>query len=265
MKRFLGIFLLVSVAAPAFATPTALTIDTTQSNVNVTLCLTACSTQCGTDTSPVAGSITLSPDCLTNPTALTLFDYTLQLSRSMAFHLNYGPFCGRFDATTSNVAFNYATPGTPQPPTSLSGGSFSYANVSQNSSGTLSYSSTNLVCAGLQANGRPCNDTIDLSTLGTGSVTFNGTFSASNRTLTVILNINSSAPIDPNNPGLGTLTTVGTIKASGVVPLPSIDDFVGVLTGTVTAQDLICESDINQDGLTDGRDVSAYVHALLGG
>lgn len=257
-------FSLLAVASAARGTPTVLTIDQSQSSVNVTLCLTACSTQCGTDSSPVAGSIILSADCLTNPTALTLYDYTLQLTRSMAFHLNYGTFCGRFDATTSNVAFHYATPGTPQPPTPLSGGSFSYTNVPQNASGTMSYTSTNLVCAGLQANGRPCSDTIDLSTLGTESVTLNGSFSASGRTLNVTININSSGPIDPNNPGLGTLTTVGTIKASGVVPLPSIDDFVGVLTGTVTAQDLICESDINQDGLTDGRDVSAYVHALLG-
>lgn len=266
MKRFtLAGLTLLAVSAGAGATPTLLTIDPAQSSVSVTLCLTACGTQCGTDTSPVAGSITLGTDCLTAPTALTLYDYTLQLTHNMAFHLNYGPFCGRFDATTSNVAFNYATPGTPQPPTSLSGGSFSYANVPQNASGTMSYTATALVCAGLQANGRPCADTIDLSTLGTASVTLDGTFSATGRTLSVVISINSSVPIDPNNPGLGTLTTVGTIRASGAVPLPSINDFVGVLLGTVTATDLMCESDINQDGLTDGRDDSAYVHALLGG
>jgi len=264
MKRFaLAGLSLLALSAVAVASPTSLTIDSSQSSVSVTLCLTACSTQCGTDTSPVAGSITLSPDCLTNTTAITLYDYAFQLTHDMAFHLNYG-FCGRFDATTSSLALHYATPGTPQPPTSVSGGTFTYSDVPQNSSGTMSYTATGLVCVGLQASGYPCSDSIDLSSLGTSSITITGSYSASGRILNVTITINSSVPIDPNNPGLGTLTTVGTIKASGAAPLPSVDDFVGVLLGSISATDLICESDINQDGLTDGRDVAAYMHALLG-
>jgi hypothetical protein len=249
-------------AGTAMASPAVLVVDQANSNVSVTLCLTVGSTQCDTDISPVAGSLTMGLDCLTNPAALTLHDFNLQLTNTLNLNLNYGPFVGRFDAVVSNTALHYATPGTPQPPTPLTLGAFTYPNVPETATGTMAYTSTNLVCVALQAAMLPCADSIDLSTLGVNTITFDGTANVAARNVAVVINVNSVAPLDPNNPGLGTLTIIGTVRASGVVPVPSVDDFCGVLVGAITQPDLVCESDINFDGAVNGLDVRAYMQAL---
>lgn len=264
MKNLIAFSLSCLLAVPAWGTPTVLTVNPAQSNVSVQLCMTVTNTQCDTDTSPVIGSMVVDLDCLTNPTMLTLHDFNFALTNTLNLNLNWGLFVGRFDAVASNLAFHYATPGTPQPPTPITANAFSYAGVPANATGTMSYNATILVCVGMTGAGLPCNDSIDLSTLALAPVGFNGTVTVTGRTVLVVLAINSSSPIDPNNPGLGTLTVTGTIRASGVVPLPSVANFVGVLMGTVTQPDLVCESDMNADGLSDGRDVQPYVRALVG-
>lgn len=264
MRFAIVLSMMCLLAAPALGTPTVLTVNSAQSNVSVQLCMTVTNTQCDTDASPVTGNMVIDLDCLTNPTALTLHDFDFALSNALNLNLNWGTFVGRFDAVASNLAFHYATPGTPQLPTPITATAFSYAGVPANATGAMSYNATILVCVGMTGAGLPCNDSIDLSTLALAPVGFNGTVTVTGRTVLAILAINSSSPIDPNNPTLGTLTVTGTIRATGVVPLPSIANFVGVLMGTVTQPDLVCESDMNADGAVNGLDVQSYVRALVG-
>jgi hypothetical protein len=249
---------------PAEASPATLTVIPAQSNISTTLCMTICGTQCSTSASPVSGTVVMGLDCLTDPQNLILHDFNLLLNNAIAWHLNYGAICGRFDSNATNVAMNYGTPGTPMPPTPLSGGAFTYADVPSTMTGTLTYTTTNLVCAAFQAAGLLCNDTIDLATLAPGAVTLTGSVQVVGRDVTLTLNVNSSGPIDPNNPGFGTLTIVGTVVAAGTIPLPDAGTFSAVLVGLNTDLDAICESDANLDGLIDGRDVRAYLEALLG-
>lgn len=158
---------------------------------------------------------------------------------------------------------SYGTPGTPMPATAINAGAFVYAGVPSTTAGTLGYTSTNLVCLGLQAAGRPCSDSIDLATLGAGSIDLGGNVSVMGRAMTLTVDINSSGPLDPNNPGLGTLSIVGTVVATGSVPLPTVETFTSVVLGVNADLDAMCESDINGDGVVDGRDVQVYIDLLL--
>ncbi len=264
MWRTFAIVVALALSAEAIASPAALQVNPGASSLTITLCLTACGTQCDSDISPVSGSIVAGLDCLTQPTSLALHDFTFVLNNTVQLNLNFGFVCGRFDATGSGVTMNYGTPGTPMPETPITGGEFAYVGVPSTTAGTLAYTSTNLVCVGLQAAGRLCNDTIDLATVGAGSIGLGGNVSVVGRAVTVALNINSSGPIDPSTPGLGTLSIVGTVVASGNVPLPTVDTFLSVLVGTNVNLDAACESDINGDGVVDGQDVQPYVDLLLG-
>ncbi len=264
MRHVLAFSVACLIAAPAWATPTTLNVIPAQSSVSVQLCMTVTNQQCDTDTSPVTGNMVVDLNCLSSPTMLTLHDFDFALSNALNLNLNWGTFVGRFDAVASNLAFHYNTPGTPQPPTPINANAFAYAGVPANATGAMSYNATILVCVGMTGAGLPCTDSIDLSTLALAPVAFNGTVTVTGRTVLAVLAINSSSPIDPNNPTLGTLTVTGTIRASGNVPLPSMTNFIGVLTGTVTQQDLVCESDMNADGVVNGRDIQPYVLALLG-
>jgi len=249
---------------PAWATPVTLTVDPAQSSVNMQLCMTIGSTRCDDDTSPVTGTIVAGLNCLTSPTTVTIHDFDLALTHNLVFSLNWGFPTGAFNATASNTALHYSTPGTPQPPAPLTAGAFTAPGIPVDATGSLQYATTLLVCAAFTGAGQPCSTTIDLSTLVLNPVTLTGTITVTGRTIAMTANVNVTGPIDAANPTLGTVTMTGTLHAAGTVPLPSVSNFIGALMGTVTAPDLICESDINADGLTNGRDVQAYVKALLG-
>jgi len=264
MPRILAVVVALALSVEAIASPAALQVDPGTSSLTITLCLTACGTQCDSDVSPVSGSIVAGLDCLTQPTNLALHDFNFVLNNTVQLNVNFGLVCGRFDATGSDVAMNYGTPGTPMPETPITGGAFAYVAVPSTTAGTLAYTSTNLVCVGLQAAGRLCADTIDLATVGAGSIGLGGNVAVAGRAVTLTLDVNSSGPIDPNAPGLGTLSIVGTVVATGSVPLPTVETFMSVLVGVNSNLDAVCESDINGDGVVDGRDVQAYVDLLLG-
>lgn len=250
---------------PAAASPILLTVDPAQSNLDVTLCMTLTSTECSTDASPVAGSVTIGLDCLTTPTSLTLYDFAFQLTQTLNHHLVFTFFgvpIGTFDSTATNVELSYATPGVPMPPTPLVVDAFAYTGVPANAAGLFNYTTTGTVCSAFQAQGQLCNATIDLSTVPVNPIDLTGTVRVFGRDITVVLDVNASAPLDPTNPGLGSLTMVGTVVATGIAPPPDIATFVGVLIGDLTAPDLVCESDMNLDGVVDGNDVAAYLAAL---
>ena len=256
--------LVFGLSVSALATPTTLTVNPAQSSVNMQLCMTFGTTRCDDDTSPATGTVVVDLNCLTNPTALTIRDFDLALSNNLVFSLNWGFPTGTFNATASNTALHYSTPETPQPPTPLTAGAFTASGIPVDATGSLQYSTTLLVCAAFSGAGQPCSATLDMSTFVLNPITLTGNVVVTGRNIALTANVNVTGPIDPANPSLGTLTMTGTLRANGTVPLPSLSNFIGALMGTVTAPDLVCESDINADGATNGRDIQAYIRALLG-
>lgn len=272
-KRWIGRLLpatVVLTAATAFtsASPVVLQIDPTASHIDVTLCATVGTTACDTDGSPVGGTVTLAPDCLTAPTAVSFHDFNFQLLQSIDLTLDFGFLVGRLDTVATGVELSYALPGTPRPAVPLTGGAFVDPQVPADLAGTLTYAATGGIppfdlCTLLLASGAPCSDVIDLSTVVLDPIDLTGTLAVSGREITVTIDVNVSGLLDPNNPSLGTLSMVGTVVARGTVPLPDIATFVAVLTGAITDPGVVCESDINEDGGTDGLDIAAYLDAIL--
>ena len=265
----LSLLLLTPMAArQAAGSPTVLTLDPAQSHVDVTLCVTLGSTVCDTDGSAVAGFVVLDLDCLTMPGAVSVHDFDLQLTDSIDLNLDFGFIIGRLDSSTANMAVAYAAPGTPRPAVPIAAGAFTDPQVPIDARGTLTYAATGGIppfdiCTLLTASGVPCNDVIDLSLVPLNPTDLAGTVAVSGRDITLTLDVQVTVPLDPANPSLGTLSMVGSVVATGTTPLPDIATFVAVLTGSIIAPDLICESDINQDGATDGRDIRAYLEAIL--
>lgn len=88
------VLLLLAMSGTALASPAALQVDSGASNVTVTLCLTACGTQCDSDMSPISGSIVAGLDCLTQPGNLVLHDFHFALNNVVVLNLNFEPFAG---------------------------------------------------------------------------------------------------------------------------------------------------------------------------
>ncbi|MEK6643391.1 MAG: dockerin type I domain-containing protein [Planctomycetota bacterium] len=240
-RRILPLSALATIlqAATTLASPIDLPINTGLSNVNVQMCIL---TGCDSDPSSVSGFVSAKASPLSAPTSLTLYDFTFTLNDQIDLFISFG-FLGNFTGTGQNLVLFDAQPGVAQPPTPVSSGTFSYAGVPTDGTGTFTYTSTGIVCSALTNAGRPCNDVINLADQGTQSGTLNGSVSFSpGRVLTLNINPNLSIPLDPTNPGLGTLTVTGTIVATATVPL---------------------RGDVNLDGLVDGRDAQEFVTVML--
>jgi hypothetical protein len=226
-------------AAAAPATPIRVPVDQANSSVTVQLCIAG---RCDDDTSPVAGEFWIKLSPVSSPATITLYDFTFALTETLDFYISWG-FLGNFTATATNVTMFYATPGTPQPPATVTGGAFTYANVPTNSTGIVNYTATDFPCWALQAAGKPCSDVMNLADQGTQTGTMSGTITVSPaRLATLVFNPNVSGPLDPNNPSLGTLTTTGTIRGQVTVPR---------------------RGDANLDGVINGNDVQPFLNVLL--
>src|SRR5262249_16657794 len=138
-------------------------------------------------------------------------------------------------------------PGTPPlPPMPVAvDGAFTYPNVPANNGGLDDYTATRIVCTALQAQTppQPCTGPIDLSQQGTQFGTYDGTITSSARVVTLVLNVNQSGSIDPTNPGIGTLSIVGTLCGTSS-PVPRYGD-------------------ANLDGIVDSGDLQDFVNVMI--
>lgn len=273
MFRFESVLLVVCTGAPLLAGPIELVVDQTQSSADIELCLTITSTACDTDTSPVAGTITISLDCPPAPGEVTLHDFALQMVEDVDFLLDYGAQ-GQFIATGRDVGLNYADPGNPMPQAALIADAFTYADVPAVAEGQLDYEATGFICFTFQLSGYNCVDTIDLSTIALDPLTIDGTLVVSGSDVSVVLDVNISGPMDPNNPDLGTITIDATIVALGTIPPPccpgdltgddrvALDDLgklVGCLAGPSGGAEGACQcADLDGDNDIDLGDVAAF-------
>jgi hypothetical protein len=234
---------------------------------------------CDSDPSSVSGFVSAKTLPVPSPADITLHDFLFVLNDQIDLFISFG-FLGNFTGTGQNITLYYATPGTPQPPAPIAGNAFSIPDVPTNQTGTFSYNATGIVCSLLQGQTPPipCNSVINLADQGTANGTLSGTTAVVNRTVTITSHPNVSVPLDPDNPGTGTLTVTGTIVATATVPLRGdvslngsvnggdVQEFVGVMLnpGAFGWQKRFA-ADMNDDDAFDAADVAAFVDCLLGG
>jgi hypothetical protein len=213
---FAAVAVAVAAGHQARAERFSVPIDQNQSVVNVTLTLSG---QSATDSSPVRGFVELSLDTVRTPLQVRGRDFRLELTEDLILNISFGIF-GAFNSRVDDLVIYYATPGAAIGPVPINMGAFSFTQVPALTLGILNYTATGLVCATLQSQNPPlpCTDTDDLSTEPVQAIEFDSTLTTAGRVVTVQANIDRTAPIDPANPGLGTLRVVGTVRGSVTVP-----------------------------------------------
>ncbi len=266
--------LLVSTAA---AGPIELQIDPTQSTADVELCLTIISTVCDTDTTPVAGSVTVSLDCPIAPGDISLHDFVFQLAENVELNLSFG--IGDFDSIGYDVEVTYADPGNPLPPVVVTDNAFAFTNVPAQVTGLLEYEATRTVCTIFESLGYGCISEIDLSTILLDPLDMDGTITISGNDVTVTLDTIISGPIDPKRPETGVFTLDATMLARGTagpvwpgdltgddrVDLDDHGRFVGCLAGPGTAAIGACQcADLDEDDDVDLEDFAGFQVAFEG-
>ncbi len=269
--RIAVIIALVS-AAGVTAAPVTLQVNTAQSSVNVQMCASFGGIgDCDSDSSPVTGDATISLDCLDGPATFALHDFDFLLTENIDLYLEFRILfvvLGTFSATGTDMELMYATPGTPMPQTPLSGSppAFGYPAVPVDAAGMLDYNATGVVCVamGQMVPPMPCNDVMDLSTLSLDPAEMNGTVAVSGRDITLTIDIDTTALLNPDDPSMGEITITGTIVAEGTVPPPDIATFVGILLGDITGDANTWDADMNGDCTVNGLDIQWYLDDLLG-
>ncbi|MDX2148430.1 MAG: hypothetical protein SFZ23_13000 [Planctomycetota bacterium] len=235
------LFVLVSglaASASAAQASTNLAIDPARSNLSVTLTISGSS---ATDSSPVTGFFLVDLNSPSGPTQIGLRDFQINVSETLTLNISFG-FLGRFNSTASNVSVRYANPGTLFGPVPITATNFEFTGVPSTTSGTLNYSATGIVCTLLQGSQLPCTGNINLADQGEQSAdSVGGTLTVANRVATLTGAIDVTSPIDPDNPGIGTIRVNGSIVAAGSVR---------------------CEADFNNDGQVDFFDYLDFVNAF---
>lgn len=267
MNRLCSVAALALTTGLALAAPSRLTINQAQSNVIVTLTLIGSS---ATDQSPVTGYYDAVFNNQSAPTTMGLTDFRAALTRNLTLNISFG-FLGRFNSNANNLVILYANPPQLFGPVPISAGAVTLTDVPTITQGTLVYTSTGIVCTQLQSSGRLCNDTINLADQGVTNQTQSGTVTFSNGIATLSTTFDTTTPLDPTNPGLGSIRVRGTVVASGAIRCPSdfnndnvVDlfdylDFVAAFaTGGPTA-------DYNGDTVTDFFDYLDFVAQFASG
>lgn len=232
---------LAGCASAASAAPFGVPINPAQSSVNVTLCVQG---QCGSDSSPASGYFIVDVDDVDAISSITAYDYKVSLDQPINLLVSFG-FLGRLTVNVNNFQIFATNPGVPVGPVSVTPGTgaFTIPGVISSTSGLFDYNATGIVCSLLQGQVPPipCTGNGDLSQQPPAANTLSGTITSAARVVTIVGQINQSAPLDPTNPSLGTLTVVGTVRGSILVPVPP------------------CRGDINNDGVINVSDLTLFL------
>ncbi|MCB9846049.1 MAG: hypothetical protein H6811_08700 [Phycisphaeraceae bacterium] len=229
----------LAVGGPPFDIP----VDESQSSVTVTLTIPFGS---DSDSSPVSGVVTVSLDDADAPSLIELHNFELLLTQSIDLDINAG-ILGRITATGTSMSVEYATPGETTGPAAIEGGAFLFENVPVLSKGVISYNATGAICALLQGAGLQCSGTFNLLDAGAQIVPeFGGTIGVAGGVVTLSNTFAFETPLDPLNPGLGSVSIDGSITGSAEAPVD-------------------CPADIDGDGDADGDDFFAYLDLFVAG
>jgi hypothetical protein len=227
-------------ASVASAAPSRLTINQAQSNVIVTLTLIGSS---ATDSSPVTGYYDAVFNSQTAPTTMGLTDFRAALTRNLTLNISFS-ILGRFNSNANNLVILYANPPQLFGPVPITAGAVTLTDVPTITQGTLAYNATGIVCTQLQSSGLLCVDNINLADQGVTNQTQSGTVTVAGGVATLSTTFDTTTPLDPTNPGLGSIRVRGTVVASGAIN---------------------CPSDFNNDGVVDFFDYLDFVAAFATG
>jgi len=262
-----GIAAALVITTGAVALPANLTIDQSQSSITVRLTILGSS---ATDTSPVTGYYKLDVNRLSGPTQVGLTDFRAALTRNLTLNVNLG-LLGRFNSNANNLVVYYEHPGTLFGPVPINANAFTFTGISTLSTGTLVYTATGFVCTQLQSSGQPCASTIDLANQPPSPQTVTGTLTVNNGIALVNGAIDSTQPLDPNNPALGTIRVTGTIVASGPIVCAAdfnrdrAVDFFDYLDFVQAFATVGTSADFNHDSVVDFFDYLDFVDAFAAG
>ena len=269
-----------SLGIPVLAAPFAVQIDPAQSALTFQLCVAG---RCDDDVSSVTGTATIALDCVDFPAGISLHDFHMYLTSNPHIYISWS-FLGSLTADATNVSIHYAYPGAPMGPVPIGGGAFLFSTVPATSQGTLTYHAVGIPCTALGAAGYPCDDTRNLADEGISTSDWNGSLTSANRTVSLTTAVDTTTPLDPNNPSLGYMRVYGTVHGSAYVPRPLGDvdgdgdvDFLDFtyfgdcMAGPgVTTPPPGCSayhfdgSDLNDDGDVDLADFAQFQPAILG-
>ncbi len=267
MKSALALIVAASLTGSALASPAHLTINQSQSSVTVQLTIIGSS---ATDSSPVTGYYDLELNSRTAPTQLGLRDFRAALTENLILNINFG-ILGRFNSNANNLVLFYANPPALFGPTPITAGAFTLTDMPVLSTGTLAYTATGFVCTQMQASNLLCTDNINMADQPETLQTMTASLAVVGGVATVSASINSTQPLDPDNPALGSIRITGALVASGPILCAadfngdsSVDffdylDFVQEFSSGGTG------ADFNADGVVDFFDYLDFVAAFADG
>ena len=268
MKSLSALTVLTSIAGSTFAAmPAHLTIDQSRSTVTVRLTIL---TSSATDSSPVTGFYDLQLNSRTAPTQLGLTDFRAALTENLILNVNLG-LLGRFNSNANNLVLFYANPPTLFGPTPVTAGAFTLTDMPVLSTGTLAYNATGFVCTQMQASNLLCVDNINLADQPASAQTMGASLAVVSGVATITASINSTQPLDPANPALGSINITGTLVASGPIQCPAdfnadnaVDffDYLDFVQAFATSGP---GADFNSDGVVDFFDYLDFVAAFAEG
>ncbi len=275
--RLLIVVVMAAASVPASALePFTLTIDPALSQASFELCAFEV---CDTDTSPVAGSLVIDLDDPIAPASMHLYDYQFILTQTLNLHLPF--IIGALDVTMWNKVLMYPNPGQPHGPAEINGDAFVFFDVPAIAQGTAYYIATGLACSLISGMGLPCEATFDLTKLGEQTAdTMGGTITIDGDDVTMVIEVDMLMPVIPDDPGVAQIHFIGTIVATGVLPmeLPGDSDgdgdvdlldfraFLECETGPAGIAAAECQLfDFDEDDDIDRHDFAAFQHFFTGG
>ncbi len=247
-----------------------LTVDQSQSSITARICLDpGFGERCDTDSSPIAGSVSVELDDYGTPTAIVLHDFFLELTNAMVYDFSWGPFIGSLKITLTDVAAVYANPGVPTGPVGVDGaGGFTFAAVETLLTGNGAYVGSGPIIGPLIGSGE-----FNLADFGVMETAFTGVVWVIGDQ--VVLTSTMTFMVEGEVEGVQTtLDGTATIVASGPVPPPECKadfngdtvvnslDFIAFLNA-YTAGDPA--ADFNGDTVVNSLDVLAFLNAFVAG
>lgn len=220
----------------SLAAPVTFVVDSDASSATLTICETVTGS-CDSDTSPVTGTIELDIVTPQDPQQASILFFNFELTDTLNLSYNLG-FGQTLNVTGSNLATAYAQDGPTAPEPVGPNGELFFPDVPVASSGTLSYTTSSLLCFVFQSQGLACNSTIDLAESGIITAPAQATLTRVDDELLLTITINAefdSADLPDSPPVNGSIST--TIFASAPVPAPD------------------CPADVNESGSVDLDDL----------
>ena len=268
----IAIAALIATTGLATADTAVLSIDPTQSSIDVTATLMAVvGDRTDSASTSISGSIEIELDDYGNPTSITIVDFMILLDNDVTLDFDYG-FVGNASATLVDAMAMYGTPGMPSGPVPVSADAFSFPVVPTVLGGTAN-ASYNFLLVG--------SDTvmINLADQGVIDAPISGNVTSDGTTVSLA----GTFAIDTTQvavPDVADIRLVGaaTIVASGAAPEPAgcnaadiaepfdvldladISAFVQAFTGLDPIADIAAPS-----GVFDLADLAAFVQAFTSG